>query len=456
MKKIFYMKKFLPLLLVFSFYLLPFTTPVSAQEQQHVKTGWTFGILPSVAFDADLGFQFGALTNVYYYGDGSTYPQYLHSIYAEAAYTTKHFGIFRLSYDSKYLIPDHRLSIDVSYLPDQLCDFYGFNGYNSVINANYIDQKSPDYISRAYYKYRRDLIRFAADLTGEISKPWYWNAGLGVLYFGVGSTDIERLNSFTKKEEDKLPDTSSLFDLYRKYGYISATEAKGGAFPYLHGGVTYDTRDRLTNPSRGIYADLFLTGYADLSGANEFHNLKLNANFRHYVTLWPDRLILAYRVGTQLTLAGNSPFYLNTYLNPTYYQRAAYEGLGGASSVRGMMRNRVLAPGVAFANIELRTHLFGFNIGNNRFTVGINPFIDAGMVVQPYRPVAADPQLGVTSYDWTFMNNDRLYVPHLAGGCGLKLAMNTNFVLSVDWATAFDKQDNPKVSNLYIKMGYMF
>ena len=26
----------------------------------------------------------------------------------------------------------------------------------------------------------------------------------------------------------------------------------------------------------------------------------------------------------------------------------------------------------------------------------------------------------------------------------------------VDWATAFDKQDNGKVSNLYIKMGYMF
>jgi hypothetical protein len=34
--------------------------------------------------------------------------------------------------------------------------------------------------------------------------------------------------------------------------------------------------------------------------------------------------------------------------------------------------------------------------------------------------------------------------------------MNDNFVLSVDWATALDKQDNSKFSNLYIKMGYMF
>lgn len=446
--------------------LLPLALTLPAQEK-HVRKGWTFGVLPSVAYDADLGLQYGALTNIYYFGDGSTYPEYLHSFYAEAAYTTKHFGIFRLSYDSKYLIPKHRLSVDLSYLPDMLCDFYGFNGYASHINAGYIDQESPEYISRAYYKYRRDLFRFAADLTGEIAKPWYWNAGLGVLYFGVGSTDIARLNSFTKKEEDKLPDTTSLFEQYRRLGLISDNEAQGGAFPYLHGGVTYDTRNRLTNPSRGIYADAFLTGYADLTGANEFHNLKLNANFRHYVTLWADRLILAYRVGTQLTLAGNSPFYLNTYLNQTYYQRAAYEGLGGASSVRGMMRNRVLAPGVAFANIELRTHLFGFNIGNNRFTVGINPFLDAGMVVQPYGQVPTDPQHLIlvrvdTESDQAYtlsaenFDNSRLHDIHLTGGCGLKLAMNTNFVLSVDWATAFDKQDNPKTSNLYIKMGYMF
>ena len=444
------------IILLLSFYFLAFGFHAFAQEEQHVKTGWTFGVLPSVAFDADLGFQYGALTNLYYYGDGSTYPQYLHSIYAEAAYTTKHFGIFRLSYDSKYLIPNHRLSVDLSYLPDMLCDFYGFNGYESHINADYINQESPDYISRAYYKYRRDLFRFSADLTGEIAKPWYWNAGLGVLYFGVGSTDIERLNSFSKKEEDKLPDTASLFDQYVRYGYISAAETQGGAFPYLHGGVTYDTRDRLTNPSKGIHADAFVTGYADLGG-NGLSNIKLNANWRQYITLWPSRLTLAYRLGTQLTLAGNSPFYLNTYLNQTYYQRAAYEGLGGASSVRGMMRNRVLAPGVAFANIELRTHLFGFTVGKNYFTVGINPFIDAGMVVQPYdTKVVADPQHQEPTADDGFFGRDRLYDPHFTGGCGLKLAMNTNFVLSVDWATAFDKQDNPKTSNLYIKMGYMF
>ena len=37
---------------------------LSAQDSTNIRKGWTFGVLPSVAYDADLGFQYGALTNV--------------------------------------------------------------------------------------------------------------------------------------------------------------------------------------------------------------------------------------------------------------------------------------------------------------------------------------------------------------------------------------------------------
>ncbi len=441
--------------LVFNFQLSTFNSPCVQAQEKHVRQGWTFGLLPSVAYDADLGLQYGALTNIYYFGDGSTYPEYLHSFYAEAAYTTKHFGIFRFAYDSKHLIPNHRLSVDLTYLPDQMCDFYGFNGYNSYYHPEYTDQDDPNYISRAYYKYRRDLIRFSADLQGEIKKPWYWNAGIGVLHFGVGPVNVERLNKFTSNEEDYLPNTATLFDYYVLAGYITRAQARGGTHPYLHAGVTYDTRDRQQNPTRGIHADAFFTAYTGLGNMDAYSNLKFNASWRHYVTLVPDRLTLAYRVGTQLTLVGKSPFYLNTYLNQLYMQRVVYEGLGGANSVRGIMRNRILAPGVAFANIELRTRLLSFKVGKNMFYIGLNPFIDAGMVAQPYEAemsLLASIPAGTSPYE----DERGLYVPHYGGGCGLKVAMNDNFVLSVDWATAFDRQDNGKFSNLYIKMGYMF
>ena len=439
--------------------ILLIACPVASLGQdtaKHVRKGWTFGVLPSVAFDADLGFQYGALTNIYYFGDGSTYPEYLHSFYAEAAYTTKHFGLFRFSYDSKYLIPKHRLSVDLTYLPDQMCDFYGFNGYQSNYNVAYSLQDDPAYISRAYYKYHRDLFRFSADLQGSIARNLYWNAGLGLLHFNVGSVDIDRLNSYTKNKEKWLPDTMTLFDHYVQNGYIRADEAQGGFHPYLHGGVTYDTRDRQQNPTRGIHADAFLTYYAGLGDMEAYNNLKLNLGFRQYLSLYTDRLILAYRLGAQLNIAGDCPFYLNTYLNQLYMQRVIYEGLGGANSVRGIMRNRILAPGVAFANIELRTRVASLKVGKNMFYLGLVPFLDAGMVVQPYRRVEADPHLGTPITDDETELDNPLYNPHLGGGLGIKVAMNDNFVLSVDWATAFNKQDNHKFSNLYIKMGYMF
>jgi hemolysin activation/secretion protein len=54
------------------------------------------------------------------------------------------------------------------------------------------------------------------------------------------------------------------------------------------------------------------------------------------------------------------------------------------------------------------------------------------------------------------LDDSRVYMPHMAAGVGLKVAMNENFVLSVDWAMALDKQDNAKWANFYIKMGYLF
>jgi hypothetical protein len=58
------------------------------------------------------------MVNFYFYGDGSTYPEYRHSIYTEISRFTKGSGINRFFYDSKYLIPGIRLTADVSYLTE--------------------------------------------------------------------------------------------------------------------------------------------------------------------------------------------------------------------------------------------------------------------------------------------------------------------------------------------------
>ena len=399
-----------------------------------VRTGWTFGLLPSVAYDADLGLQYGALTNIYYFGDGKVYPDYYHSFYAEAAYTTQKYGLFRLSYDSRYLIPNHRLSVDLTYLP---------------------------------YKMQRDLFRLSVDLQGNITSSktqgLYWNAGMGILNYNIGTVDIDALNK-NKDAADQLPDTATLYDKYVNWGLIDDAERNGGFHPYLHGGITLDTRDRQQNPRRGLHADAFLNYVASVGDMREYNSLKFNTNFRFYIPLhWlgqsnasdDARFILAYRIGAQLHVAGKSPFYIDTYLNQLYMQRVMYEGLGGGNSLRGIMRNRILADGFAYMNLELRVQLFKFKIGKELFYVGINPFMDGGMVVQE-RSLNSINALSDNEYQEDFSTADKSHKPHLSAGCGLKVAMNDNFVLSVDWATALNEQDNGKFSNLYIKMGYMF
>ena len=467
-----------------------------------VKTGWNFGALPSVAFDADLGFQGGLLTNIYFYGDGSQYPEYIHSIYAEAAYTTKNYGIFRVNYDSKYLIPNHRLTLDATYQPDAMCDFYGFNGYQSVYNQDFHKWKKDQskmgdpalYQSRAFYKYKRDLFRFAADIEGTIWQSIKWNAGLGVLGYMIDECDIEMLNG--KNEFDPnipLADQKAMndkvegmYEKYVKWGLIDQNEALGGWHPYLRAGLTYDSRDQRTCPTKGIYADAFFTYTAAFNAkygqqaTAGYNHLQFNFNFRHYVPVYRDRVTFAYRVGTQNNIAGKSPFYMNTYLNTLFIQRVMYEGLGGANSLRGIMRNRILANGFAYANVELRTKVAKFDIGKQHFYIGLAPFFDLGVITQPYEldenalqtAYAADTdplKLPLSSYfamnktdednigiTTEHLDKSKTYLPHMAAGVGLKVAMNENFVLSVDWAMALDKQDNAKWANFYIKMGYLF
>lgn len=497
------MRKYILLILTF---LLAFPIQAAKKEKKQevdslgrkIKTGWNFGALPSVAFDADLGFQGGALANIYYYGDGSQYPEYIHSIYAEAAYTTKNYGIFRVNYDSKYLIPNHRLTLDATYQPDAMCDFYGYNGYQSVYDQDFhLWKKDPSkmkdpsaYQSRAFYKYKRDLFRFAADVEGTIWRNIKWNAGLGVLGYMIDECNIDMLNG--KNEFDAntpLSDQKAMSDqiegLYEKYvkwGLIEQAEARGGWHPYLRAGVTYDSRDQRTCPTRGIYADAFLTYTAAFGeqAAAGYNHLQLNFNFRHYVPVYKDRITFAYRIGTQNNLAGKSPFYMNTYLNTLFIQRVMYEGLGGANSLRGIMRNRILANGFAYANIELRTKVAKFDIGKQHFYIGLAPFFDLGVITQPYEldekaiqeayAADADPlKLPLESYfaiktvegdalntQLSTLNKDGVYLPHMAAGLGLKVAMNENFVLSVDWAMALNEQDNAKWANFYIKMGYLF
>ena len=351
-----------------------------------------------------------------------------------------------------------------------MSDFLGYNGYQSVYNDRWRNDKkykNNGYISRAFYKYKRDLLRISADVQGTIKDNWKWSAGLGFLGYWTGSVDIDMINK-NKKTKNKLPKVDGLYEKYVKWNIIDSAEARGGMHPYLRAGFVYDSRNKQANASKGMYADAFFTYTAGFGKLSPYNNLKFNAVFQHYVPVYKDYITFAYRAGVQLLVAGNSPFYMDNYLNALYYQRVLYEAVGGANSVRGLIRNRVLANGFGYATAEFRFKVWKFKIKKENFYLAFNPFCDMGLVLQPKKSNELSILESINANDKDFFkeggklsdyidfDKKKIYMPHFGVGIGMKIAMNENFILSVDWAVPFNKQDNAGMANIYVKMGYLF
>lgn len=426
------------------------------------KHGLRWCAMPVVMYSQQLGFSGKVMGSLFDFGQGS-FPNYDQLIYGEMGYSGQKAGTFRAYYDSKKLIENFKVDFDLAYQPDALYDFYGYNGYGAFYNYYYIrpfynenfyEHDNPNYIGSAFYKMKRNMFRFAGDIRGIINDSigLFWHAGLGVHHYKTGHVDVAKYNR-GKAPIDQMEDTISLYDLYTDWGLISPNEAEGGWNPYIHAGVSIDSRDREINPHRGFYGDLFLTGTLDANAPSEYSNLKLNFNWKHHVTLWEDVVTLAYMVGGQLTMAGGSPFYQNGTINQLLSQRDMFDGTGGSNLPRGMLRNRVLGKGYNYASIELRTNIFHFMVGNEWVVISLNPFIDEMMLMQAYDLKGIDKDPSKADY---FSTSTSIYMPHVSVGCGAKATVNNTFVVSCDWAMPLKEQDNDHLMNLYVSLGYIF
>jgi outer membrane protein assembly factor BamA len=413
-----------------------------------IKTGWNFGALPAIAYDTDIGFKYGALVNFFYYGDGKQYPKYLHSIYFEWNHTTKGSGQTQFTYDSEYLIPGIRVSAEASYLTEQSLDFYGFNGYVSDYNADIEDEDDPAYISRMYYNMERKLARIKADFQGPLKgKELRWFAGLEYNNVKTGTVDIEKLNK-GKDGDDLLPDTALLFDKYVEWGLIPAEQADGGNTTLVKAGLVYDTRDIEANPMKGMWTDLQLLMAPGFLGNGNMAYTRLAITHRQYFTLAPQVLSFAYRLSYQTKLGGDIPYYMLPFVYNTA-PALTRDGLGGAKTIRGIMRNRVVGDGFIYGNLELRWKFLRTNIFNQNVYLALSSFLDGGMVTDKYDldltnvPLADREQVSA--------GDEKL---HMGAGLGLHVVMNQNFVIAVDYGRALDPQDG--VSGLYINMNFLF
>ncbi len=427
------------------------------KKQEKIKEGWSFGALPAVSYDADLGFNYGAIVNLYDYGDGTIYPNYRHSIYFEVSRWTKGSGVNRLYYDSRFLIPGIRVTSDLSYLTETAMDFYGFNGYRSAYNAGWEDDESEDYLSRVFYNHDRRMFRFKIDLQGRLlTERLNWIAGIGLYDFGIGPVDIAKINE-GKDEEERLPDIPGLYDRYVGWGIIPARESDGGFLSVLKLGLIYDSRDNEPNPMSGIWTEAVLTSAPTFLGSEQAYT-RLTFTHRQYFTLIPRDLSLACRVGYQGTVAGRCPFYMLPMMTTSVLTGATIEGLGGAKSLRGILRNRIIGDAFVYGNFELRWKFYRTVLLNQNIYVALNVFTDVGKTVKAISFDREAAAAAASAEDPSFRMED--YFPgggdafHLAYGAGIRIALNENFILALDYGFAKDRRDGRQ--GMYMGLNYLF
>ena len=439
-------------------------------KKEIIKTGYNFGPLPAVAFDADKGFQLGALLNIYDFGDGSTYPNPRQQWYFEASFFTKGSQLYTISYDNRFLIPGVRLSSTFTLTNDKAMDFYGFNGYMSYFDHEMVTlgkdkNNHENYIYTPKYRINRVAMLFKTDFTGNIwDNKLFWEAGYHLSYFKQGAINREKINK--NKDEDKMfpDDEPTLFEQYRTWGIISDEEAEGGLNSTVRAGLLYDTRDKEGAPSRGIWAEGHLTMAPKWLGT-KIPYYKYSATFRQYLPIVDnDILTFAYRLNYEGTIGKDAPYYVLPYIT---VMGASYDrdGMGGYRTIRGLMRNRVQGLDLASYNAELRWRFVQFALWKQNIAFGLNVFSDGTMVTRNFDMSFKGDEKFRQEYDeyMALTGNRTADIPHITVGGGLRFIMNQNFIVAFEYGLPVSKfSKDPYIKNqdgngaFYINTGFLF
>jgi hypothetical protein len=423
---------------------------ISGQDREKVKIkkGWSFGAFPVFGYDSNTGVKYGGILKLFDYGDGSQYPMYDQNLHFEWSRTTKGSGINQLTYETRKLIPGIRLLAEAAYLTEKVLDFYGFNGYNAYYNPAITTEGDPSYISPVYYRMDRNMVKLKLEFIGKLKGDnLKWFGGFEYLNNILDTVDINNLNK-GRNPDDFLPSVGGgLYGDFIRWGLIPMDQIHGGQTGVFKIGIKYDTRDNEANPMKGLWTEgqlLLVPGFL----SEGYNYTRFAFTHRQYFTLLPGRVNFGYRLSYQAKLSGHMPF----YMLPLVYNSApqlTLSGLGGAKTIRGILRNRVVGEDFVYGNAEIRWKLFRAIILNQNFYVALSGFADAGMVTGKYKlPDITDPE-GIA---WLEKGDKETL--HITYGGGAHCAVNDNFVVTLDYGWAADPRDGTR--GTYLGMNFLF
>lgn len=369
------------------------------------QTGRELAGVPALNYDADEGFGYGVILQLYDYGPGLTPYRYM--VEPQVFLTTGGRQQLSLFFDAPHVVEGWRVDAYLARIRQVAWPFYGIGN-----DASYDDALVTD--ADPYY-YRFDGTR--TQLRLNVQRPL--GAGLRLLLGGgLASVSLR-----------PVPHDSGTTLLAQQLGAIlPAAQGEGGHTNYVRAGLVRDTRDREIGPRHGSWSEL-LVQRSDTRLGSDWSYTRWTVSDRRYITLGR-RLVFAHRLLLQ-QVTGDAPFF-DLYIVESSFRQD--EGLGGAKTLRGVPKDRYVGKGMFLWNLELRWRATEFAFVERDFHVVLSTFLDAGRVwadrIQP---------------------DQLLSDLHPGFGGGVRLGMGESFIVALDVG-----HSNEATAPIYIGLGYLY
>lgn len=401
---------------------------LSAQENQLPnKSILKFGVIPVLSYDADLGLKYGAIINLFdYKAKKADYSQYL---LLRLSNTTRNTLNIQSLFESESLIPNATTFIEAAYINDQKLGFYGFNGIESNYNTKYKNSNSEKFINQNFYTLNRKLLRFRADIQTNLNSNW--RALTGITY--------SKFILISNKEN-----ASSLYDNYVNWGIVNNTEKYGGSVLNFKLGFVYDSRNDKCSCTSGQWFEGFVVYAPPIADMPTFSKMVLT--YRHYHSL-SKNFTLLFRLSSQTKLSGEIPH----YMLPIYFDsQLNQDGLGGAYTMRGIARNRIVADGFTLGNFETRFNIKEFKLWGLDFLISGTLFYDLAYIMQPYNVNMSNVPTAI-KHDYFTTKEQPIY---MGFGPGINIIYNKNNITTVNYGFNVNKQYG--TGGLYVGSKFLF
>ena len=386
-----------------------FPTDSFGQEPQGDERGWEFAGVPAINFDSDEGFGYGAVVELYNYGEFGGYRPYLMTLQPSLLLSTEGRRDFTVFFDSPHLLAGGwRITGYAATEKHTATPYYGIGNQSEYDEALEADAGPNPH----YYRFGRTRNQLTFDLQRPLGgMPLRLLVGGGAARTTIDPTPQDEGTSFLASE---IAD--------------SGGPVPGGWSNFLRVGLIWDTRDREVGPGRGVWSEV-LVKRADESLAGDYSFTRWTVADRRYFSL-TESVVFANRLFLQGT-SGNAPFYELQSVEASF---KVQEGLGGAKTLRGIQKNRYTGRGLFLWNTELRWRAAEFAAIGRGFHVVLSGFVDSGRVW------ADEIELG-----------DALSDLHYGYGGGVRLGMGENFVVALDVGHSAEV-----TAPIYIGLGYLF